>query len=1186
MKAQQQVILQRSQTDFLCLDPALAFWIFPHALPLSDSCWTSDFWTSTPACDLDLDFSPAPLVPLPVTITPGFDPCLSDQVLSFAPAAYLSEMLILVPVPGLLTATILQGSGSGPRRTTIQVSVTFSAHGYFLVIVWIIRLSRFFPVRRSEVLLLRIAFPVQYNKDKLTVNSCVWVEIPGPLTDSCQYNLAIMDPSPTQEWRSNVEGAIAKLEAYVREMTSLLTKMSVSTAPFVVPEVQLGRSAHKYQVSPSREPRLLPPEAFGGESGQCRPFLTQCEIHFELQPSSFPSERARVAFVISLLTGKAKIWGAAEWQQNSPNCYDYSSFAQEFIRVFDPSPPEREAARGLWRIKQGTRRVNEYIIDFHALAAKSGWNGEALCDAFYQGLNEQIKDELATRDPPRGLAELEALASRIDQRLYERRQERGTEQPNRTPINPPGRPSSFSAPGRERRMKNGLSVPTRLRTALFNQRRAVSPSSLAVFVDSGADTEFMDASLAQSLKLRLKPSTRNTEVQAIDGHVLHQVERETEPVKLIIGGKHHESIMFLIINSPDIPVILGATWLRRHNPHLDWVRGEVLGWSSHCLSSCLQAARPSEPASSKLPREEPDTSQGRLYPLSGPEEKAMREYISEALQAGIIRPSSSPAGAGFFFVGKKDGSLRPCIDFRGLNDITVKNRYPLPLMNTAFERIQGATVFTKLDLRNAYHLVRIREGDEWKTAFNTPTGHYEYLVMPFGLTNAPAVFQALVNDVLRDMIGQFVFVYLDDILIFSKNLHTHVTQVRSVLLRLLQNNLFAKAEKCEFHVPSTSFLGFVISPNQLSMEQSKISAVLDWPVPSDRKQLQRFLGFANFYRRFIRNYSIVASPLHALTSSKSRFEWNSSADQAFKRLKYLFTSAPVLHSPDLTRQFIVEVDASDTGVGAVLSQRYEDGKTHPCAFFSRRLSSAERNYDVGDRELLAVKLALEEWRHWLEGAKEPFMVWTDHKNLQYLRTAKRLNPRQARWALFFSRFVFTLSYRPGSKNVKPDALSRIHEPLTKTSPPIDFVLPSSARLAITRLAIEERGYRNTRFTNSSWIIIFSDLIEKKIGVTAECNMEHFPHQTLFSFSFVDFKAPQSLYTVVMLSSLGCQLLVIHVPSICRNNRTNCSGYNKEERVLDSVMGETSQIKTVCLIFLFLLTAPPSMSSPWSIGLVL
>ncbi len=216
----------------------------------------------------------------------------------------------------------------------------------------------------------------------------------------------------------------------------------------------------------------------------------------------------------------------------------------------------------------------------------------------------------------------------------------------------------------------------------------------------------------------------------------------------------------------------------------------------------------------------PGTSppKGRLYSLSRPEREAMERYIHDSQVAGIIRPSSSPAGAGFFFVGKKDGSLRPCIDYRGLNDITVKNRYPLPLMSSAFKLLQGAAIFTKLDLRNAYHLVWIREGDEWKTAFNTPTGHFEYLVMPFGLSNSPAVFQALVNDVLREMVDRFVFVYLDDILIFSQNERDHVQHVRRVLQRLLENRLFAKVEKCEFHARSIPFLGFIFSPEGIRMD--------------------------------------------------------------------------------------------------------------------------------------------------------------------------------------------------------------------------------------------------------------------------------------------------------------------------------------------------------------------------------
>ncbi len=274
------------------------------------------------------------------------------------------------------------------------------------------------------------------------------------------------------------------------------------------------------------------------------------------------------------------------------------------------------------------------------------------------------------------------------------------------------------------------------------------------------------------------------------------------------------------------------------------------------------------------------------------------------------------------------------------------------------------------------------------------------------------------------MINQFVFVYLDDILIFSLSLQEHTQHVRRVLQRLLENKLFVKAEKCEFHAESVTFLGHIISTRGIKPDPAKIEAVAMWPVPDSHKALHRFLGFANFYRRYIRNFGQIAAPLTALTSTKVVFRWNPDAQVAFDALKSRFVSAPVLLVPDPESQFIVEVDASDVGVGAVLSQRSLcDGKVHPCAFFSRRLSPAERNYDIGNKELLAVRLALGEWRHWLEGAAQPFLVWTDHKNLEYIRSAKRLSSRQARWALFFGRFNFTLSYRPGSKNV--DALSRL-----------------------------------------------------------------------------------------------------------------------------------------------------------------
>uniref|UniRef100_A0A1A8EUU3 ribonuclease H n=1 Tax=Nothobranchius korthausae TaxID=1143690 RepID=A0A1A8EUU3_9TELE len=285
---------------------------------------------------------------------------------------------------------------------------------------------------------------------------------------------------------------------------------------------------------------------------------------------------------------------------------------------------------------------------------------------------------------------------------------------------------------------------------------------------------------------------------------------------------------------------------------------------------------------------------GHINSLSIPERAAMEEYIQESLQAGIIRPSSSPAGAGFFFVGKRDGGLRPCIDYRGLNGITVRNTYLLPLLQSAFDLLRGARVFTKLDLRSAYHLVHIHEGDEWKTAFNTPNSHFEYFVMPFGLTNAPAVFQCLINDVLKDTINKFVLVYLDDILIFAPDRDSHVQHVRAVLQRLLENQLYCKAEKCEFHTTQTKFLGHVVSPCSVQMDKAKVQAVLNWAVPMDRTQLQRFLGFANFYRCFIKGFSGVTAPLHKLTSAQVHFVCDDGANRAFTELKRRFSTAPIL----------------------------------------------------------------------------------------------------------------------------------------------------------------------------------------------------------------------------------------------------------------------------------------------------
>ena len=414
---------------------------------------------------------------------------------------------------------------------------------------------------------------------------------------------------------------------------------------------------------------------------------------------------------------------------------------------------------------------------------------------------------------------------------------------------------------------------------------------------------------------------------------------------------------------------------------------------------------------------------GPIYSLSEPELKVLREYLDENLAKGFIRPSTSPAGAALFFVKKKSGELRPVVDYRGLNAISIKNRYPLPLIHEMLTRFSKAKVFSKIDLRGAYNLVRIRKGDEWKTAFRCRYGHFEYCVMPFGLTNAPAVFQYLMNDVLYDYLDVFCVVYLDDILIYSSTPEEHIAHVCKVLQRLRDNALYAKLEKCIFLVKSVEFLGYVISDTGIEMDPKRVSSISSWPVPASIKEVQSFLGFVNFYRTFIPNYSKTILPILKLLKKDSRFDWNKLCSESFQNLKNSFKSSSILVHADTSKRFIVETDASDFALGGVLSQ-YHGDTLRPVAFYSRKLSPAKINYEIYDKELLAIVVCFYQWRALLLSNPDPVSVYTDHKNLLYFSSARKLNRRQARWSLFLCDFNFELLYRPGKEGGKPDALSR------------------------------------------------------------------------------------------------------------------------------------------------------------------
>ncbi|KAJ1580865.1 hypothetical protein NDA15_000061 [Ustilago hordei] len=418
--------------------------------------------------------------------------------------------------------------------------------------------------------------------------------------------------------------------------------------------------------------------------------------------------------------------------------------------------------------------------------------------------------------------------------------------------------------------------------------------------------------------------------------------------------------------------------------------------------------------------------QGPLY-LKGPKEMSeLRRYLDENLEKGFIRPSKSPARSPVLFVPKKDGGLRLCVDYRGLNEITVKNRAPLPLIEEQLFLLRKARIYTKLDLRAAYNLIRIAKGDEWKTAFGTQLGLYEYLVMPFGLANAPAHFQSFINDIFRDIIGIYVVVYLDDFLVFSDTEEAHVKHVTEVLTRLRSNRLFAKLSKCEFHTKTVEFLGYIIKPTGIEMDPEKVRTVKEWPMPESIHDIQRFLGFANFYRRFIAHFARIAKPLTALVKPIERFkklELPEEAQQAFHKLIQAFTSAGVLQHFDYHLPTRLETDASDFAIAGVLKQEHE-GRWHPVAFYSRKMSSAEKNYEIHDKELLAVVACLTQWRHMLAGLPNQLVILTDHEALKYFKSQRRITGRQARWAILLADFDFILQYRPGDKGGEPDALTR------------------------------------------------------------------------------------------------------------------------------------------------------------------
>lgn len=357
---------------------------------------------------------------------------------------------------------------------------------------------------------------------------------------------------------------------------------------------------------------------------------------------------------------------------------------------------------------------------------------------------------------------------------------------------------------------------------------------------------------------------------------------------------------------------------------------------------------------------------GPIYPLSPAELKELREYIDENLKKGRIRHSKSSAGSPILFVPKKNGKLRLCVDYRGLNKVTEKNRYALPLVTEIMDRVTGSTYFSKIDVKDAYYRIRIKEGDEWKTAFRTRYGHFEYLVMPFGLTNAPATFQHYIHQAMGGLVNTTCIIYLDDVLVFSRDKESHTVHLRQVLNRLEKAGLYANIEKCEFYRDEVHFLGFVISKRGVSMDPERVAMIRDWKEPTTYHEVQVFLGFCNFYRRFIYNYSSITRPLHNLTKGSVNGKKPGSViltrqeQAAFHTLIQSFQEAPLLRHFNPERPVRIETDASRFAMAGILSQPGDKGLWHPVAFWSRGFRGAELNYGTPDQEIMAI---VESFKH-------------------------------------------------------------------------------------------------------------------------------------------------------------------------------------------------------------------------------
>jgi len=619
---------------------------------------------------------------------------------------------------------------------------------------------------------------------------------------------------------------------------------------------------------------------------------------------------------------------------------------------------------------------------------------------------------------------------------------------------------------------------------------AIQGRVLSILLDSGSSHTFLSASVAESLD-GVQPLSPPVSVQIANGQVL-QCHSHIPGGSWSMQGCSFSADLKILPLSP-YDMILGIDWLSSFSPmQVHWAQrwlsipyhgatAVILGDASDLpVGSVIQLSLLSEPSSSATSvAAHPDIAAllsefSQLFQqpsglppsrhcdhsiplIPGAQPVFVRPYryapllkteierqVSEMLHQGLIQHSSSAFASPVLLVKKKDNSWRFCVDYRQLNAITVKSKYPVPIIEELLDELSGASYFTTLDLQAGFHQIRMKEGDEYKTAFQTHFGQFEFRVMSFGLTGAPGTFQGAMNTTVKSCLRQFVLVFFDDILIYSRTWEEHLSHLRTVFELLSKDRWTLKLSKCSFAQTHISYLGHTISSQGVGTDPAKLTAIANWPQPVSVKELRSFLGLAGYYRRFVRHFGLISKPLTTLLKKHTLFIWTPEHTAAFQALKDALCSSPVLALPNFSKPFTIETDASDSGVGAVLMQ---DG--HPLAFFSKALGPRTRGLSTYEKEYMAILLAVQQWRSYLQF--QEFIILTDQRSLTQL-TDQRLHTHwQQRVFTKLLGLQYRIVYRPGNTNRVADALSRHPEP-PATCATVSVLVPtwSSAVIASYR----------------------------------------------------------------------------------------------------------------------------------------